>query len=94
MPDRDPAVVNQTLQTMVAPLEVLAGLLTVTLLVLNANIAMMSQYQQASDHMQQRRKAQKLYLLLEGMAAVQLAGAILNPHGGVRDWWVMPRCCT
>ena len=50
---------------MVAPLQVLAGLLTVTLLVLNANIAMMSQYQQASDHMQQRRKAQKLYLLLE-----------------------------
>ncbi len=79
---------------MVAPLEVLAGLLTVTLLVLNANIAMMSQYQQASDHMQQRRKAQKLYLLLEGMAAVQLAGAVLNQHGGVRDWWVMPRCCT
>ncbi len=48
-----------------APLEVLAGLLIVTLLVLNANTAMMSQYQQASDHLQQRRKAQKLYLLLE-----------------------------
>ena len=65
LPDRDPAVVDQTLQTMVAPLEVLAGLLTVTLLVLNANIAMMSQCQQAPDQMQQPRKAQTLYLLLE-----------------------------
>lgn len=58
---------------MVAPLEVLACVLIETLQVLNANIAITSQYQQASDQMQQRRKAQKLYLLSEGMAAAQLA---------------------